>query len=165
MDGRRPQAWLAACLGRDQLRVLWGNAGVSNAFAATAWGLDYMFSVAQDGFRYINFHMSYRPGGSSYNAVDTFGRQNAVHAWHYRNVAEPLYYAMYLFARNASGERLLPTAITTHANIRAFAVSSCAGCAVKVFVINKDLKRQAVYGCAVQDEEARDHCCWSGLRA
>jgi hypothetical protein len=116
-----------------------GMPGVSNAFAATVWALDYMHSVAQDGFRYINFHMSYRPGGSSYNAVDTFGQQDASHVWHYRNVAEPLYYAMYLFARNASGERLLPTKITSSANIRAFAVSSCVGCAVKVFVINKDL--------------------------
>jgi hypothetical protein len=117
-----------------------GMPGVSNAFAATLWALDYMHSVARDGFRYINFHMSYRPGGSSYDAVDTYGQQDTSHAWHYRNVAEPLYYAMYLFARNASGEHLLPAKVTSDANLRAFAVSSCAGCTVKVFVINKDLK-------------------------
>jgi hypothetical protein len=116
-----------------------GMPGVSNAFAAAVWGLDYEFSVAQDGFRHINFHMSYRPGGSSYNPVDTFGREGALGIWHYRNVAEPLYYAMYLFARNASGKHLLPTEASTNANIRAYAVSSCAGCAINVFVINKDL--------------------------
>jgi hypothetical protein len=117
-----------------------GMPGVSNAFAATVWALDYMHSVAQDGFRSVNFHMSYRPGGSSYDAVDTFGRQDTSHTWRYRNVAEPLYYAMYLFAQNASGEHLLSTKVTTSANIRAFGVSSCVGCAVKVFVINKDLQ-------------------------
>lgn len=117
-----------------------GMPGVSNAFASSVWGLDYMFSVAEDGFQTINFHISYRPGGgSSYNPVDTFGREEASHRWQYHNVAEPLYYAMYFFARNASGDHLLPTTIKTSANVRAYAVSSCAGCAVKVFVINKDL--------------------------
>lgn len=118
-----------------------GMPGVSNAFAAAIWGLDYMFSAARDGFRAINFHMSYRPGGgSSYNAIDTSGRENESHAWAYRNVAEPLYYAMYLFARHAAGDHLLPASISTAANIHAFAVSSCAGCTVQVFVINEDLK-------------------------
>lgn len=114
-----------------------GMPGVSNAFAAAVWGLDYMFSLAQNGFRSVNFHMSYRPGGgSSYNPIDTFSGSGAQG---YRNVAEPLYYAMYLFAHNASGERLAPASISTNANIRAYAVSACAGCEVKVFVINKDL--------------------------
>jgi hypothetical protein len=34
----------------------------------------------------------------------------------------------------------LPASIETRANICAYAVSPCAGCTVKVFVINKDLK-------------------------
>jgi hypothetical protein len=142
------QAWVAAVRSRGLPLALaetnsascGGMPGVSNAFTSTVWGLDYMYSMAQAGFRYINFHISYRPGGSSYNAVDTFGRQDASGNWHYRNVAEPLYYAMYLFARNASGKHLLKTAVAGHANIRAFAVSSCKGCAVGVFVINKDLQ-------------------------
>ena len=142
------QTWIAAvhrrrlpiALAETNSASCGGMPGVSNAFAATAWGLSYMYSVAHDGFRYVNFHMSYRPGGSSYNAIDTFGRQDSSRVWHYRNVPEPLYYAMYLFARNASGEHLLRTAVTSRANIRSFAVSSCAGCAVKVFVINEDLQ-------------------------
>ncbi|MGH9404481.1 MAG: hypothetical protein ACRD3D_01440 [Terriglobia bacterium] len=117
-----------------------GMPGVSNAFAASVWGLDYMFSLARDGFRYVNLHSSYRPGGgSSYNPIDTYGTQGSSSHWTYRNVAEPLYDAMYLFAHNASGGRLLPASITTESNILADAVSACAGCAVKVFVINKDL--------------------------
>jgi hypothetical protein len=116
-----------------------GMPGVSNALAAALWGLDFTFSLAEDGFVSVDFHTSYRPGGSSYNPVDTYGKQDASGKWQYRNVAEPLYYGLYLFTRDASGSRLLPVAVKTSANIRAYAVSRCAGCAVKVFVINKDL--------------------------
>jgi hypothetical protein len=117
-----------------------GMPGVSDAFAAAVWGLDWMFSNAKDGFSAINIHMSYRPGGSSYNPIETVGAEDGSHRWHYHNTAEPLYYAMYMFARNAAGGYLLPASIDTHANIRAYAVSPCAGCAARVFVINKDLK-------------------------
>jgi hypothetical protein len=116
-----------------------GMPGVSNAFASTLWGLDFAFSQAQDGFANVDFHFSYRPGGgSSYNPVDTYGRQDSTGRWHYRNVAEPLYYAMYLMSHEAAGERLLPATTRSRANIRAYAVADCAGCAVKVFVLNKD---------------------------
>lgn len=117
-----------------------GMPGVSNSFASALWGLDWMFSNAEDGFSGINFHISYRPGGSSYNPVDTVGSPNGAQQWRYWNTAQPLYYAMYMFARNAPGNYLLPASIVTGANIRAYAVSRCAGCATKVFVINKDLK-------------------------
>jgi hypothetical protein len=117
-----------------------GMPGVSDAFASALWGLDWMFSSAEDGFSGINFHMSYRPGGSSYNPVETTGSEDGAHRWHYHNTAEPLYYAMYMFARNAAGDYLLPASIESSANIRAYAVSPCAGCAIKVFVLNKDLK-------------------------
>lgn len=116
-----------------------GMAGVSNAFASSVWGLDYMFNIAQDGYDHINFHISYRKGGSAYNAVQTFGWKvgNEVHYW---NVAQPLYYAMYMFAHNASGEHLLPDSITTQSNITSFATTTCSGCAIHVFVINEDGK-------------------------
>ena len=116
-----------------------GMPGVSNAFASALWALDYAFTLAEDGFVNVAFHTSYRPsGGSSYNPVDTYGRQDAAGRWRYRNVAEPLYYAMYLFGRHASGGQLLSATVESAANVRAYAVSRCAGCAVKVFVLNKD---------------------------
>jgi hypothetical protein len=116
-----------------------GMPGVSNAFASALWGLDYAFTLAVDGFVNVDYHISYRPGGgSSYNPVDTYGRPDADGRWHYRNVAEPLYYALYLFARHASGGHLLRTAVETAANVRAYAVSECADCAMSVFVLNKD---------------------------
>lgn len=117
-----------------------GMPGVSNSFAATVWALDYMLATAGDGFRLINFHSSYRPGGSSYNPVDTYASRNASGQWQYRNVAQPLYYAMYLIARHASGGHLLAASLRSGANIRAYATTACPTCAVNVFVINKDLK-------------------------
>jgi hypothetical protein len=115
-----------------------GMAGVSNAFASAVWGLDYMFNVARDGYVNIDFHFSYRSGGSAYNPVQVFGWEGRDQKAHYRNVAQPLYYAMYAFAENASGERFLPASIKTSSNISAFATTKCRGCEVHVFVINKD---------------------------
>ncbi len=117
-----------------------GMKDVSNSFAAALWGVDWMFSSFEDGFRYVNFHLSYRTGGSAYNPIETVGWQDAQHHWHYRNTAEPLYDAMYLFAHHAEGDHLLPASVNTQANIKAYAASACARCAVNVFVLNKDLK-------------------------
>ncbi|HEY6937726.1 MAG TPA: hypothetical protein VI424_11270 [Terriglobales bacterium] len=111
-----------------------GMPGVSNAFASTLWGLDWLFSAAEDGFTSVNFHISYRPGGSSYNPVDTYEASSKS----YKNVVEPLYYAMYLFAHSASGNHLLPASAQTGANVRAYATSACSNCAVNVVVLNKD---------------------------
>ena len=116
-----------------------GMAGVSNAFASALWGLDYMFNIARDDYTSINFHFSYRTGGSAYNPIRTFSWKEGGEE-HYRNVAQPLYYAMYMFARRASGEHFLPASIKTPSNITAFATTSCPGCEVHVFVINKDEK-------------------------
>ena len=117
-----------------------GMKGVSNAFTSALWGLDYLFTSAEDGLTGVNFHISFRTGGSAYNPVDTIGWQGSSHQWHFDNTAKPLYYAMYLFARNASRKHLLPVELKSDANIKAYAVSTCSGCAAKVFVINKDLK-------------------------
>lgn len=116
-----------------------GMAGVSDGFASAVWGLDYMFNVAKVGYDHINFHFSYRKGGSAYNPVQTFGWKVG-NKEHYRNVAEPLYYAMYMFSKYASGEHLLPASITTKSHITSFATTACSSCAIHVFVINEDGK-------------------------
>ena len=116
-----------------------GMAGVSNAFTSAVWGLDYMFNIASDGYTNIDFHFSYRAGGSAYNPVQTFSWKTGNEV-HYRNVAQPLFYAMYLFAQKASGEHLLPASVTSKANITAFATTVGDSSAVHVFVINKDEK-------------------------
>ena len=116
-----------------------GMKGVSNAFTSTLWGLDFLFVSAEDGFTGVNYHISYRAGGSAYNPVDTIGWKNGTKGWTFKNKAEPLYYAMYMFARNASGGHVLPTEVQTSSNVTAYAVSACSGCADKIFVLNKDL--------------------------
>lgn len=115
-----------------------GMAGVSDAFASTVWGLNYMFNIASDGYVGIDFHFSYRTGGSAYNPIQTFGWGTGHDREHYRNVAEPLYYAMYAFERHASGEHFLPASIETKSNITAFATTACPNCEVHVFVIDED---------------------------
>ena len=116
-----------------------GMPGVSNAFASALWGLDYAFTLASAGFVNVDYHISYRPGGgSSYNPVDTYGTQDAAGRWQYRNVAEPVYYGLYLFAQQAAGKRFMSIAVESNANVTAYAVSACGGCAVSVFVLNKD---------------------------
>jgi hypothetical protein len=115
-----------------------GMAGVSNAFASALWGLEDMFDVARYGYSSIEFHFSYRQGGSAYNPVQVFGWEGADKQRHYRNVAQPLYYAMYLFAQGASGEHLLPSAIETRTPIRTFATTACATCDVHIFLINEE---------------------------
>jgi hypothetical protein len=145
---RRARGWVVAAhrrglpiaLAETNSASCGGMAGVSNAFASAVWGLDYMFQVARDGFSSINFHTSYRAGGSAYSPVVSIGTKTASGRWHYQNTAQPLYYAMYMFARNAEKAHFLPASIDTGANVRAYAVSACPHCAVKVFVINKDLK-------------------------
>jgi hypothetical protein len=116
-----------------------GMAGVSNAFTSAVWGLDYMFNMARDGYSNVDFHFSYRTGGSAYNPVQTFSWKTG-NEEQFRNVAQPLYYAMYMFAQHASGEHLLPASVETSANITAFATTACPTCEVHVFVINKDEK-------------------------
>lgn len=113
-----------------------GMPGVSNAFASALWGLDWLFSAAQDGLTSVNFHISYRPGGSSYNPVDTYAASD--NSKNYKNVVQPLYYAMYLFAHSASGKHLMRANAQTRANVRAYATGACTNCAVNVVVINKD---------------------------
>jgi hypothetical protein len=116
-----------------------GMPGVSNAFASALWGVNYAFTLASAGFVNVDYHISYRPGGgSSYNPVDTYGRQDASGRWTYRNVAEPLYYGLYLFAQHAAGGRFMSIGVEAEANVRAYAVSACSGCAVSVFVLNQD---------------------------
>jgi hypothetical protein len=116
-----------------------GMPGVSNAFASTLWGLDSLFSGAQDGYSGMNFHISYRSDGSSYNPVDTYRDNDGPDANSYENDVEPLYYAMYFFAKNVSGKYLLRTETKTESNVRSYATTECADCTVNVAVLNKDV--------------------------
>ncbi|MGH9534038.1 MAG: hypothetical protein ACRD2E_04180 [Terriglobales bacterium] len=126
-----------------------GENGVSNAFAATAWGVDWLFLNARAGMRGVNFHeggevisLGYHGRHYYYDAVRV-DPQMAGGKVAYHNHVWPLYYAMYAFAKNAEGRRLLTTrvrgAAPGPAPVTAYAVERGRRGPVTVFVVNHDL--------------------------
>lgn len=113
-----------------------GQNGVSNTFAETLWALDWMFTGAKIGLSGMNFHNGNLPG-SNYAFMQTTVTQSGS-SFTYSNTFKPLYYALYMFARDAQNQYMLPASITTSNNITSWATTACSTCAVKVFVINKD---------------------------
>ena len=109
-----------------------GRSGISDSFAAAAWGLDWMLDLAQLGVRRINFHTV----NARYAVVQSAASGETPNTI-YSNEARPLYYAMHLFA-SARNQRFLPVAVTAGANVRFYALTACDECPVQVFAINKD---------------------------
>jgi hypothetical protein len=112
-----------------------GKVGVDDVMAATAWGVDWLFTNFNLGFSRINFHMD----TAAYSAVQIVATPNPNGTVTYANTVKPLYYAMYTFSTKAQGQAVVPTTISTSANIKAYAVRSSNTGPVTVFVINKDL--------------------------
>jgi len=112
-----------------------GKAGVDDVMAATVWGLDWLFTNFNLGFSRINFHMD----TAAYSAVQVVPTINPNGTVSYANTVKPLYYAMYAFNTNAQGRAIVPTTISTSANIKAYAVRSSSTGPATVCVINKDL--------------------------
>jgi alpha-L-arabinofuranosidase len=103
-----------------------GGVGVSEHFASALWGLDFMFTVAQNNAMGVNFH----GGGAGFTPILVKKGQPVV--------ANPLYYAM-LFFHLASQGQLLPVDLSEgNPNFKAYAV---LGENKKVYVtlINKDI--------------------------
>ncbi len=122
-----------------------GQNGVSNAFAATAWGVGWLFTNFRVGMTGANLHQ-----GSTVISVGYHGRAyyyDAVEVTHkqvggrieYDNHIWPLYYAMYAFAKNAEGQRLLAADVALRAPLRAYAVRQGDSGPVTAFVVNHDL--------------------------
>lgn len=114
-----------------------GQRGVSDAFASTVWGLDWLFTNFKVGMRRINFLAN----NSYYSPVFVTTAANPDNdKLIYLNFVAPLYYAMYTFSTMAQNKHMLPVATKTEANIKAYAVRESPGSPVSVFIINKDLK-------------------------
>jgi hypothetical protein len=138
---RRAAGWVSAVsarrlsieLGETNSTACAGRRGVDDVFASSLWALDWLFTNAQLGFRRINFHMD----GAAYSAVwvKTNRRSSPTAYW---NTINPLYYAMYAFTR-AESRHLISTRVSSEANVTAFAASSCTGCAITLFIMNKDV--------------------------
>lgn len=132
-----------------------GQNGISNAFAETAWATDWLFTNFRVGMAGVNFHdgghvisLGYHGRAYYYDAVQVERSEHNGRVT-YHNQIWPLYYAMYAFAQNAAGGRLLPVragaaadqaagqAAPAAAEVTAYAVRH--GAAVTVFVVNHAL--------------------------
>lgn len=114
-----------------------GQQGVSDVFASAVWGLDWLFSNFHVGMRRINFLAN----NSYYSPVFVTTAANPDDdKLIYLNFVAPLYYSMYTFSNMAENKHVLPAAIRTAANIKAYAVRESSTAPVTVFVINKDLR-------------------------
>jgi hypothetical protein len=101
-----------------------GKHGTSDVFAASLWGLDYMYTLAEHGAVGVNFHGA--PNGFIYAPlIDSAGVR-----------AKPLFYAMLAFHAGAIGA-LVPATVASSANLTAHAALAADG-TLRVTVINKD---------------------------
>jgi Glycosyl hydrolase family 79 C-terminal beta domain/Glycosyl hydrolase family 79, N-terminal domain len=108
-----------------------GKSGVSNVFASALWGLDFMFTLAQNGAAGVNFHGG---GDGLYSPFAILPGE--------KYIARPLYYGMLLF-KLASQGRLLPVTISqTTVNLKAYAVLA-QNKNVLLTLINKDQMQNA----------------------
>lgn len=104
-----------------------GVAGVSNAYAAALWGVEYLLQLAQAGAAGANFH-----GGSStmyYSAITMYSAGTPSSVW-------PLYYSMYLFQMLGTGS-LYTTSFSGNSWTRAYAVKVSSS-NLKILVVNTD---------------------------
>lgn len=101
-----------------------GTSGVSNTFASTLWGADYLFTALEHRVSYINFHTGGSP--SLYSPIDKYGNP------------QPLYYALLFFHYIAQNGTAIKTNTHSLYNVSAHAIQDNNG-TIRVAVINKDL--------------------------
>lgn len=110
-------------------------AGVSNAFAAALWAIDFIFTNAQYGSSGLNFHNTgntsgYAPIGESNSVVDA---------------VQPLYYALFFFSQifrdGRRGVLLESTLTVSGVALTAWAIASDTG--TYVVLNNKDTTNAA----------------------
>lgn len=106
-----------------------GILGVSNAFGAALWSLDFMFTVAENGGQGVNFHGG---GKSPYSPINDNG--TAVTS------VGPEFYAMKMFSMIPRGGSVLPATVTldTSANFTAYGVQGADG-TVSALLNNKEV--------------------------
>ena len=109
-----------------------GTSGVSDTMASALWGLDYMFTAAEQGITRINFHGGI-DANDSYTPIST-----------YNNIpyARPLYYAMLAFRYAVPNGKIVPVTLHSSLNLRAFGVVNTDG-KLRVILINKDSSNSA----------------------
>jgi hypothetical protein len=105
-----------------------GAPGVSDAFAASLWGVDYMYWWAAHGASGLNFHTGGPGSGMRYSVFAALPEGCAAH---------PLGYALKAFDLGCHG-RLTPAKVSAPAgNLRVWAVRGAEG-ALFVTLVNKE---------------------------
>ncbi len=102
-----------------------GQTGVSDVFASTLWGLDYMLTLAGTSAAGVNFHGG---GTGTYTPIAVNGSTIT---------ARPLYYSLLMFGAAAHGQVVPVTGNAGRINLTAFGVLDTDG-TLRVTVINKD---------------------------
>jgi len=106
------------------------RSGVSNSFASAIWGLDFMFTVAQQGGTGVNFHCN-----DAHFTPISFLNGPAT--------PNPLYYGMLFFSRASLGKMVTVGSTAGETiNLTSYAVQQADG-TVQVTLINKDLSKDA----------------------
>jgi hypothetical protein len=108
-----------------------GTPGVSNVYASTLWGIEYLLSGAQSGVTGMNFHGNLDVCGVTYTPIcATTAADKAANVYS----AAPLYYGMLMVSRMGTGS-FLPA--TSSGSVRSFAVRQADG-STRVMLLDKD---------------------------
>jgi hypothetical protein len=113
-----------------------GVNGISNAFGASLWAVDTMFEYANVGVDGVNWMSTC---GTNFYAPFCFSSTNSNGKTVYTLTSvNPLYYGLLFFqAALGGGAELLPTSVSTPANLKAWATVPAGG-TPHVVLINKD---------------------------
>jgi len=113
-----------------------GETGISNAFESALWAVDTMFEYANVGVDGVNWHTGYYCCG-----YDAFGfdiRSSGGSTSYVLTSVNPLYYGLLFFqAATGNGAHLLPTTLSTKANLKAWGTVDAFGVS-RLVLINKD---------------------------
>jgi hypothetical protein len=113
-----------------------GEAGISNAFGSALWAPDALFQYASVGVDGVNFNMGEE---AIYAPFLVKIRTSGSSASYSLTTVYPLYYGLLFFqAMTGNSSHLLPTTLTTEANLTTWATIDAAG-TPRLAIINKDL--------------------------
>src|SRR6185369_9247030 len=104
-----------------------------NAFGAALWGIDYMFTNAENGSSGVNFH----GGSTGMDGSRPFFYAPIQESSAGVTGAAPLFYAMVVVALSGAGDVLATTASASNLNVSAHTVVDDDG-ATSVVLVNKD---------------------------
>ena len=118
-----------------------GETGVSDIFASALWAIDMLFELANIGVDGVNFHMI---NGGAYGWFNFSTSKTGTTMTFAAQSIRPEYYGVLLFQQaTGNGSKLLPVALTTQANVKAWATVDNNG-TIRVILINKDENAEGV---------------------